>query len=62
MHFLFFAWLREQYDHARYRTPDRPPSDPDKSWQILGIVPYRDTLLRRRNCYAIMRAPAVTVR
>jgi hypothetical protein len=55
MHFAFFDFLNQRFDHAKYLVTSSPPDAADPNAQILQRVEYRDSWLRVRTIYLLMR-------
>jgi hypothetical protein len=55
MHFAFFDFLNRRFDHAKYLVTSSPPNAADPNAQILQRVEYRDSWLRPRSIYLVMR-------
>ncbi len=55
MHFAFFAFLNQGFDHAPIMLSKAIPGFPDDNWRLIATIPYRDELLRPRDVYVIKK-------
>ena len=55
LHLAFFDFVHKRDRSARYALSPPVEGTSDKSWKLLRTVEYRDTWLRRRNIYVLVR-------
>ena len=55
MHFAFFDFLNQRFDHAKYLVTSASPNTLPQNAQLLGAVPFRDGCLRARSIHVVVR-------
>ena len=55
MHFAFFDFLNDRFDHAKYLVTSLAPNDAHPSAELLTKVEYRDIWLRPRSIYVLIQ-------